>query len=191
MLIISVNVYIITVYTIIFTFTVCMYKRKWTDSDLSGAVRTSYSIRQVIASLGLVPAGGNYQHVKRIISELNLDCSHFLGKGWASGMKFRFRPKKQLNEVLVANSHYQTHLLKQRLFDEKLKKPECEICGWSQKSVDGRIPVELDHINGDHLDNRLDNLRILCPNCHSLQTTHRGVNKVKYRSSTSRGGETG
>jgi hypothetical protein len=62
-------------------------------------------------------------------------------------------------------------------FKEGIKKEECEMCGWAKSSLDGRIPLELDHINGDHHDNRLINLRILCPNCHSLQPTHRGKNK--------------
>ncbi len=57
-----------------------------------------------------------------------------------------------------------------------LKKPECEECGWAKRSEDGRIPLELDHINGDSHDNRLENLRILCPNCRSLEPTHRGMN---------------
>jgi len=47
--------------------------------------------------------------------------------------------------------------------------------------VDGRLPIELDYINGDHDDNRIENLRVLCPNCHSLQPTHRGSNKRKLR----------
>lgn len=46
-------------------------------------------------------------------------------------------------------------------------------------SEDGRIPLELDHINGDRHDNRLENLRVLCPNCHSLKPTHRGLNRSK------------
>ncbi|MGB4076287.1 MAG: HNH endonuclease [Minisyncoccia bacterium] len=48
------------------------------------------------------------------------------------------------------------------------------------------MPVELDHVNGDRHDNRIENLRILCPNCHSLKPTHRGRNKTNCR-----GGETG
>lgn len=55
-----------------------------------------------------------------------------------------------------------------------------ERCGWAERAEDGRIPVELDHKNGDRFDNRFENLQILCPNCHSLQPTHRGKN-VKSR----------
>ncbi|MEX2398487.1 MAG: HNH endonuclease [Candidatus Saccharimonadales bacterium] len=62
-----------------------------------------------------------------------------------------------------------------------MKLPKCELCGWDKRSIDGRTPVELDHINGDRYDNRLENLRVLCPNCHSLQPTHRGRNMKSCR----------
>lgn len=51
------------------------------------------------------------------------------------------------------------------------------MCGWADRSLNERILVELDHINENHHDNRLENLRVLCPNCHSLHATHRGSNK--------------
>lgn len=156
-------------------------KRKWSDQELKHAVKSSYSIRQVLKKLGLVEAGGNYQHVRRIIKELNVNTSHFKGQAWAKGQNFGYKPKIPLNDILVKNSHYQSYELKLRLFAAGLKTPKCEICGWSKSASNGRIPVELDHINGDHLDNRIHNLRILCPNCHSLQPTHRGINKVKYK----------
>lgn len=151
--------------------------RSWTDEELIAAVRESYSYRAVLMKLGLVPAGGNYEQIKRRISELQIQTTHFTGMGWNVGMVFRPNPAQPLTELLVVDCRYQTHSLKKRLFKEGIKIPRCELCGWAERSADGRIPIELDHINGDHYDNRLENLRILCPNCHSLQATHRGRNK--------------
>ncbi len=135
-------------------------------------------MRMVIKQLGLVPAGGNYEHVGRIIKEMSIDISHFTGSRWNVGVR-----RKQtsygtpINDLLIAKSDFQSYKLKKRLFSSGLKVAACELCGWAKMAEDGRIPVELDHINGDHRDNRFENLRILCPNCHSLQATHRGKNK--------------
>jgi len=155
--------------------------RKWTDEELVSAVKKSLSTRAVIKHLGLVPAGGNYTQVKNRIEGLSLDTAHFTGQGWRRDKKFLFTPKIPLEDILVKNSNYQSFKLKKRLFRGGIKKPACELCGWAEKSEDGRIPVELDHINGDHNDNRINNLRILCPNCHSLQPTHRGRNQKRRK----------
>lgn len=161
-------------------------RRRWSHDDLKTAVASSKSVRGVLLKLNLIPAGGNYQHVARTISDLAIDTSHFTGMGWRKGRTFDFVPQKKLEDILKKGSDFQSFKLKKRLFREGLKSPQCEICGWAEQAKDGRIPVELDHINGDHDDNRLENLRILCPNCHGLQPTHRGKNQ-KYR----RGGEIG
>ncbi len=156
-----------------------MRKRKWTIEELKNAVERSTSVRQVLKKIGLVEAGGNYEQVKKYIKENDLNTNHFTGVGWNKGMKFNKKLVVSLEDILINASTFQSYKLKKRLFMEKLKEEKCEICGWSERAIDGRIPVELDHINGDRNDNRLENLRILCPNCHSLQSTHRGLNKNK------------
>ncbi len=161
-------------------------KRKWSEQQLRDAVKESLSLRNVIRILGLRPTGGNYDQVKKYIKEYDLSTSHLTGKLWSKGKKVPFRPIIKLEDVLVKNSTYQSFKLKKRLFSAKLKKPNCEICSWAQVSVDGRLPLELDHINGDRHDNRIENLRVLCPNCHSLQITHRGRNRKRPSAETGR-----
>ena len=121
-----------------------------------------------------MPAGGNYLQIQKYLREYKIDYTHFTGKTWNKGIAGYFRPLIPLKDILVKDSDYQSFKLKKRLFREGLKKPECEMCGWAKQTMDGYLPLELDHINGDHRDSRLLNLRVLCPNCHSLQPTHRG-----------------
>ena len=151
--------------------------RSWSDSELKLAVAGSYSVRSVLIKLELIPAGGNYEQIKTRIALLNINTEHFTGKLWNKGKKYTLKNSLNLNEILVENSNIQSFKLKNKLFALGLLFPKCEICGWCQEASDGRVPVELDHKNGNKYDNRIENLRILCPNCHSLQLTHRGKNK--------------
>lgn len=156
-----------------------MRKRSWTQSQLEEAIKTSFSLRQVLYKIGLKPAGGNYRQLFKYIKEFQFDISHFRGKTWNKGLRLEFRPRIPLEEILNKNSEFPSHKLKLRLFRANLKPQHCEECHWAQKTSDGYLPLELDHVNGDHNDNRLENLRILCPNCHSLKPTHTGRNKRK------------
>lgn len=156
-----------------------MKRRSWTEEQFREAVGVSKSIRQVIQRLGLREAGGNYRQFFLYAKEYNVDTRHFLGKAWNKGMKGIGMARISLEEILKKNSTFQSYKLKKRLIQHGLKKAACELCGWRRQSPDGRIPLELDHINGDSTDNRLVNLRILCPNCHSLQPTHRGLNRKR------------
>ena len=161
----------------------CLYhnmrKRRWTTIQLTDAVHNSNSYRQVLRKLNLVPTGGNYAQIKKYISELHVTTIHFKGKAWNRGLRGIGKPIVPLEQILQKNSSFQSFKLKKRLYEAKLKEPKCEECGWHVCSADGRIPLELDHINGDNKDNRIENLRILCPNCHSLKPTHRGKNIKK------------
>lgn len=158
-----------------------MRTRSWTIEQIKEAVKTSTSYRQVLKKLHLREAGGNYEQLKKYVRELKLNISHFTGRGWNKGMRGIGKVRIATKDILVRNSYFQSYKLKKRLFKDGLKICRCELCDWAKKAIDGRIPLELDHINGDRHDNRLENLRILCPNCHSLQPTHRGRNIKKNR----------
>lgn len=159
-----------------------MRKRSWTREGLIEAAKESVSKRMLLSRLGLKEAGGNYAQVNKYLKEYAVDISHFTGRAWNRGNRGGYRPRTPTFEILQKGSGFQSFKLKKRLFKENLKKPECEECGWARISEDGRILLELDHINGDSTDNRFENLRVLCPNCHSLKPTHRGRNKGKRAS---------
>ena len=148
---------------------------------MRSATKKSLSVRQVLHNLHLKEAGGNYDQIKKYLAEYKVDITHFRGQTWNKGLKGIGQARISLENILRLGSYFQSHKLKKRLFAAKLKMPKCEMCGWAQKSADGRVPLELDHINGDSHDNRLSNLRVLCPNCHSLQPTHRGRNIKKRK----------
>lgn len=154
-----------------------MKSKKWSNEDLKRAVRESTSFRQVLLKLNLKMAGGNYETIKRYIRSNNLNIEHFRGKTWNKGLTgLNVKPKVPIELILVKSSNFQSYKLKNRLIKNNVKFPKCENCGWSKKAKDGRIPIELHHINGDKYDNRLENLIILCPNCHSLEENYRGRN---------------
>jgi 5-methylcytosine-specific restriction endonuclease McrA len=111
--------------------------------------------------------------------ELGLDTGHMTGQGWNKG--WPANPSREriiaLPDILVKNSTYTTiWRLKRRLLREGILQYKCYLCGlteWNGKP----ITLQLDHINGMHLDHRIENLRLLCPNCHSQTATFAGLNK--------------
>ena len=147
-----------------------------TKEEFEAAIKQSKSIAGMCRTLGLRPCGGNYRLMHNAIVKFELDTSHFTGQGWNTDLKFRPFEEKLLNEILVKASTYQSFKLKRRLLKEGLKNPTCECCGLTEWQG-APIPLELHHLNGDNKDNRLENLQLLCPNCHALTDSYRGRNK--------------
>lgn len=151
--------------------------KRYTDDDVRAAVASSRTIAQVLRKLGLVPRGSNYRTYHRLVSRLAIDTSHILGHAWSRGLERPdiSRRQRSLDGLLVLGSKVKTDALRQRLIRSGLKAAACEMC--HRIEWNGRpIPLELDHINGDPEDNRLENLRILCPNCHAQTPTYRARN---------------
>lgn len=131
---------------------------KWNKELLRDAVEGSHSIAQVLEKLGLKPAGGNYANLKKNIRLFDLDTSHFTGQAWNRGVYKHFgdlKGKKAIRNIV--------------LMEVGNKCEDCGITSWKEKP----LTLELEHIDGDNTNNSRENLKILCPNCHSQTETFR------------------
>ena len=113
-----------------------MSKYNYTDEEFIEAVQNSLSIAEVCRRIGIADKGGNYKVVHNKIDKLGLDTSHFTGKAWNQGKRYRqILQPKSLEEILVENSYYQSHKLKERLIKEGLKECKCERCKRTEYAV--------------------------------------------------------
>lgn len=145
------------------------------DEDIAAAVSDQPSLAAAMRSLGFVPSSAGYRRLRKAIDRTGADTSHLLGQGWARGRTFPGRRRKPTAEYFVRGKLRHTMALKERLLADGLRERHCERCGRSEWQGEA-IPLELDHVDGDRWNNTLENLRLLCPNCHALTPTYRGRN---------------
>ena len=139
---------------------------KLTDKEFIDLINSSSSYRDCLKKLNMSHGRHSYDLLKQRCLELNISTSHFT-------TVFIPNKKVELDSILVENSTYKNNRrLAKRLVSENKLEYKCKECGncgsWNGKS----LTLQLDHINGNHTDNRIENLRFLCPNCHTQTETY-------------------
>lgn len=154
-------------------------KDYYKKENLEKTIKESYSYSDCLRKMMLTTRAGNSETLKRYIKLYSLDISHFYTD---KSIYNRVNGILSLDEILVENSNYTRKLLKQRLFKEGLKENRCEECGQTEMWRGKRLTLIIDHINGVNNDNRIENLRILCPNCNATLETHcKGSGKINKK----------
>lgn len=150
---------------------------KYPENDFINLVKENYSLNSINTYIKLYKNINTKNNtIKNRIDYLNLNISHF---SHSKSMKKWIDENRTLSleKILVENSKYNNGTyIKQKLYKAKLKEEKCELCGigniWNNK----KLILQLDHINGVHSDNRIENLQIVCPNCHSCTENYCGRN---------------
>jgi HNH endonuclease len=152
-------------------------RKGYNESTLREAVKICRTIKDVLITLGLRAAGGNYKTINKYIEQLNLDTSHFFSKEEnAKHMMKNFVPLTY-EQIFCIDSIVKRATVKRYLFKHGMKNRICELCGQDEMWHGKQLSLILDHINGVYNDNRIENLQIVCPNCNATLDTHCGKNK--------------
>jgi hypothetical protein len=166
-------------------------KMKYHKENLIDIISTSKNMSEVLVKLDLRCAGGNYQTIKKYIKLYNIDITHFIDYeiNIENLKKLRFKNTIPISKILVVGSTYGRTHLKSRLVKENLLEYKCFECENEGEWLGKPISLQLDHINGIHNDNRLENLRFMCPNCHSQTETFCGKNNSSKKNNGKLGKE--
>ena len=154
------------------------YDKEW----LNELCKSSYSYAEVLRKAGRKQGGGSQATLRKKIEEFGIDISHFTGQRWQDSPNQQDNsPSRELytlEQVFIQNSPVTQKVLRGYIERHKLLEYKCQTCGCDGHWQNGIIALEVDHINGENTDNRIENLRYLCPNCHALTETYRGRNKA-------------
>ena len=162
---------------------------KYTKELLEPLVKESISVSEVLRKLGKKQTGSIATHLSKVIQKFKIDTSHFLGQAANCGENHRGGPEKMnWQEILVLRNgdRRQTAFRLRRALVESGRDYECEECKideWNNK----KLKLQVDHKNNNWIDDRPENLRFLCPNCHSQTPDHSGSKGLTDLFTDSRG----
>jgi hypothetical protein len=156
---------------------------RYSELEARSAIAASRSFAEALRRLDMCASGNNWRTLKRYAVEVwRIPVDHFDPHAASrDALRRNQRAARPLVEVLVEDSTFSRVQLKKRLYAEGLKAPTCEMCGQGELWRGKRMSLILDHVNGVSDDHRLDNLRILCPNCAATLDTHWGRNVHRTR----------
>lgn len=149
-----------------------MTRYRYTEDRLADAVAQSFSIAGVMRILQIKPAGGSHFHVSKRIKKANLDTSHFTRRAHNRGKRYTKIPAELiLVKRSPSESRTRPHMLRRALIEIGTKEA-CSECGAGTLWQEKLLVLHVDHIDGDASNNVRENLRFLCPNCHSQTSTY-------------------
>ncbi|QGV80422.1 HNH endonuclease [Streptomyces ficellus] len=155
---------------------------RWTREILAPAVAASTNMNQVLRHLGLDVVGGWHTHITRRVRELGIDTSHFAPPARTENTRGH-RRRRSAEEILVEDlSPHASRTPNERLKRAMLESgciERCALCGITPTWQGHPLRLEVDHMDGDWRNNRMENVRFLCPNCHSTTDTYRGRGKAR------------
>lgn len=154
-----------------------MKKYEWNLSEIEKAVKESINFTEVLEKIGIPRHGNNNKTLKNILDTNNIDYSHFTGRARTYATSYM-----EASEYLNTDKKIKTSKLKNKLIKENIIENKCDICGLTSW-LDKPIVLQLHHIDGNPNNNSLENLQLLCPNCHSQTDNYCGsanTDKTKY-----------
>ncbi|WP_371660257.1 HNH endonuclease signature motif containing protein [Streptomyces sp. NBC_00280] len=153
---------------------------KWTREILEPVVSASSSVNEVLRRLGLEVVGGHHTNISRRIKAYGIDTSHFMPVVRTERQRYNQR-RRAAEEILAEDTSAHPKRVPssrlKRAMGEMGMEEHCALCGIEGVWLGEQLPLEVDHIDGNWRNNRVENLRLLCPNCHSTTDSYRGRGK--------------
>lgn len=159
-------------------------KEYYKKENLEKIIKESFSYAEVLRKIGLANVGSNLTTLRKYVAKYMINIDHFTGKQWNKGKTEADNfiiGKIPIDKIFSNQVGIRPCNLKEKLFKLGYKDRKCEICGCDEMWQGKPLTLELHHIDGNHYNNSLENLQILCPNCHSQTNSYRRRNAIRAR----------